>query len=595
MSNELPKDTGLFPSTAIKTAAERPNAALKALMNRLDDQKREIEALTAALSKSRTRDSIYAAYFSISSSVSYKAPPEREGAIAHDVWENGGSGGITHKKSHSHWRESKVFGERFQAWGARCASMLSRHPRFDRGRDDLVIGEYGCGGGAVLLAMAPYAAELVAFDIAQSNLDETERALKEIGKPLIKVLVPENFSEIRVIPESLDVFLSFNVFQHLPSKAYALDVLCYAAQVMRPGAIGIIDIRFDNGNPKFAGAALDEYNSVTGHTFATSFRIDHFHELLEKCGMQVECIGALSKANGATFWFTKRGGRAEEPKMQLLEEKNESWRPDVKPADKEGIFDDKDFIIEKKNEEIKRLKGYIDLLDFYRFIVETAIPVHGYDDGHEYQVNYGSHPFNFNSPHKLLRYSFFQSTSDGFVAEFGVYKGLSLKHLASISNSPVHAFDTFTGLPIDWTPERPAGSYSTDGTMPDIPNVKYHVGLFADTIPKFLELETSPARFVHIDSDLYESCVDVLEGIKERIVVGTVIQFDDYFFSRWKTMEHRAFFEFCADYGVRYEVLGFAPGYSALSVIIRDIGKPYDGGVVNHPRTHCPKTLKADW
>lgn len=281
-------------------------ASLAALADRMDELRRAAGEAAAAVADTARRDLIYAAYHRISSTVEPKAAAAVEGATAKQVWEGGGDGGFEHKKSHSHWRESRVFADRFAKWGQRCLAQAKRHPRFDARRADLVIAEYGPGGGAVLSAFAPHAARCIGFDIAESNLAETARVLAETGRPFTGVLVPENFAEIEKIEGEIDLFLSFNVFQHLPSKAYLRDVVAYMARAMKPGAPGVVDIRFDNGDPKFAGAALEAYGTVTGHTFATSIRIDHFNTMLEKAGFVVEFLGALSTANGATFWITRR-------------------------------------------------------------------------------------------------------------------------------------------------------------------------------------------------------------------------------------------------------------------------------------------------
>ena len=58
------------------------------------------------------------------------------------------------------------------------------------------------------------------------------------------------------------------------------------------------------------------------------------------------------------------------------------------------------------------------------------------------------------------------------------------------------------------------------------------VGFFEYTIPKFLNVENQNCAFVHIDSDLYSSAKTVLTLLKNRIVTGTIIAFDD--FHNWK-------------------------------------------------------------
>ena len=57
----------------------------------------------------------------------------------------------------------------------------------------------------------------------------------------------------------------------------------------------------------------------------------------------------------------------------------------------------------------------------------------------------------------------------GIVAEFGVGSGRSLRMTQELLplDTPIHGFDTFTGLPQAWGNE-PAGSYSTGGVVPNM-------------------------------------------------------------------------------------------------------------------------------
>lgn len=147
---------------------------------------------------------------------------------------------------------------------------------------------------------------------------------------------------------------------------------------------------------------------------------------------------------------------------------------------------------------------------------------------------------------------------DGLVLEFGVRFGTSIRQIAARVKERVHGFDTFRGLPEAWH-ALPGGSYSTHGELPEVPrNVHLHVGLFADTLPRFLEQHPGPVRFMNVDCDLYSSTKTVLELLAERIVPGTVMLFDEYLFNRhWREDEFRAFQEAVAKFGWRYDYLAF--------------------------------------
>lgn len=147
---------------------------------------------------------------------------------------------------------------------------------------------------------------------------------------------------------------------------------------------------------------------------------------------------------------------------------------------------------------------------------------------------------------------------DGLVLEFGVYFGRSLGLLAA-RNREVHGFDSFEGLPEAWNEAEGAGAYSTRGARPRIPNAVLHPGWFEDTLPAFLERHEGPVRLLHVDCDLYSSTRTVLQGLRHRIVPGTVIVFDDLLgYPGFEAHELRALEEFVAEGGRTYDVVAAA-------------------------------------
>jgi Macrocin-O-methyltransferase (TylF) len=181
---------------------------------------------------------------------------------------------------------------------------------------------------------------------------------------------------------------------------------------------------------------------------------------------------------------------------------------------------------------------------------------------------------NYGGQLPLLEAALAQCSVEGLVLEFGVYRGGTLSAMARGDPRVAHGFDSFAGLPEDWTHFQKKGRFSLEGGIPQFaePNVELHVGLFADTLPGFLASHPGPARFVHIDSDLYSSAVTVLEGLQQRIVAGTVILFDEYInYPGWEQDEFRAFQEFVARHRVAYEYIGFASSHYSVAVKITEI------------------------
>jgi tetratricopeptide (TPR) repeat protein len=173
-------------------------------------------------------------------------------------------------------------------------------------------------------------------------------------------------------------------------------------------------------------------------------------------------------------------------------------------------------------------------------------------------LNPSTHYFTYDMLQLALENSFVQG---GLILEFGVYHGKTIRMIASyFPKEKVHGFDTFSGIPEDWH-YTPSGSYSTHGSLPVAPDtVQYHVGLFSETLPGFLESHPGlPICFMNIDCDLYSSTRDVLDSVFDRVVPGTVIIFDEYVINpHWKEDEYRAFQEAAEKYGWKYEYIGIS-------------------------------------
>ena len=171
----------------------------------------------------------------------------------------------------------------------------------------------------------------------------------------------------------------------------------------------------------------------------------------------------------------------------------------------------------------------------------------------------------------LLSFALKQCAIDGLVLEFGVYQGKSLRLIADQIVQDVFGFDSFEGLPEDWTHLQRKGRFSLEGKIPKFEqsNVVLVRGWFEDTLPVFLETHPGPVRFLHVDADLYSSAVTVLSALRPRIVPGTVIVFDEYFnYPGWERHEHKAFQEFIHDTHLGFEYLGFASSQCAVAVKI---------------------------
>jgi predicted O-methyltransferase YrrM len=160
----------------------------------------------------------------------------------------------------------------------------------------------------------------------------------------------------------------------------------------------------------------------------------------------------------------------------------------------------------------------------------------------------------------------------GAVLEFGVASGGSITALANASPGlTVHGFDSFEGLPEDWTGHGESkGAFSQKGILPKVPaNVRLHKGWFKDTVGGWRDENPEMIGFMHVDCDLYSSTRDVLWSLRDRLQVGTVIVFDEYFnYPNWRQHEARALKEFVAEFGVRYRYIAFTAMDGSVAIEI---------------------------
>jgi hypothetical protein len=172
---------------------------------------------------------------------------------------------------------------------------------------------------------------------------------------------------------------------------------------------------------------------------------------------------------------------------------------------------------------------------------------------------------------ELLAFALGACSIPGLMLEFGVFRGESLRFLAKHAGQDVHGFDSFEGLPEDWTYFQKQGRFSLDGGVPEFTesNICVYKGWFQNTLPEFLAKFAGPARLVHIDCDIYSSTRTVFDLIAPRLVKGSVIVFDEYLgYPSWQQHEYRAFQEYVAANQVRYRYLGFASSHTSVAVVI---------------------------
>ena len=142
--------------------------------------------------------------------------------------------------------------------------------------------------------------------------------------------------------------------------------------------------------------------------------------------------------------------------------------------------------------------------------------------------------------------------------EFGVHTGVSMRYWSPLLQSPgsrLHGFDSFEGLPHDWSLEgHGRGYFSTDGVVPaiDDPRVSFYPGWFEDTLPEYVWPEHD-VLVVMMDADLYSSTTTALAFVKDMLQPGSYLYFDQF---HHRCDELRAFAELVEEHELRFRLVG---------------------------------------
>lgn len=159
---------------------------------------------------------------------------------------------------------------------------------------------------------------------------------------------------------------------------------------------------------------------------------------------------------------------------------------------------------------------------------------------------------------------------DGMVLEFGVATGRTLNHFARcLPRKVVYGFDGFEGLPEDWTSRMQKGFFARSKLPKVRDNCKLIVGWFNETLPGFVKyvIGKRPVALLHVDCDLYSSTVTVLENLKDNIIPGTVIVFDEYInYPGWQLDEFKAWQEFVKRYNIKYQYIGRVSKHQKVAI-----------------------------
>jgi hypothetical protein len=159
--------------------------------------------------------------------------------------------------------------------------------------------------------------------------------------------------------------------------------------------------------------------------------------------------------------------------------------------------------------------------------------------------------------------------------EFGVADGSSFRqwlHLNKNPNSRFYGFDTFTGLPENYSNplyNLKKGEFSQNGKIPKINDKrhKFFKGLIQKSLPTFLK-KFKPRNYliVNVDVDLYTSTLFILSMLERVLIKKNIFIFDEF---ATGIHEFRAFIDYKESFKKSYKLIASSNDYSRVSLKIR--------------------------
>jgi ArsR family transcriptional regulator len=147
-----------------------------------------------------------------------------------------------------------------------------------------VIGDLGCGTGAVIAALAPHVARVIGVDASDEMLTSARLRLADVANADLR---PGSLEALPIDDGTLDAAVMMLVLHHLPAPVAALTE---ARRVIRPGGrLLVIDM---------AAHDREEYRQQMGHVWL-GFTDEQMRRLLEQAGFSAATVLPLVPAASA--------------------------------------------------------------------------------------------------------------------------------------------------------------------------------------------------------------------------------------------------------------------------------------------------------
>ena len=222
--------------------------------------------------------------------------PDRLAADAQDYWT--GEPGEALPEHNFHIRGSGLF-EDDAVWlavGQQHFDLFNAFAKMtDFPRPVKRVLEWGCGGGANAVHFAREAEEFIGVDVSQPALDECGKqfkreALSNLTPALIDV---RDYSDvIRRFAGTVDLFLCTYVFEVLPSQQHGVQLLEAARELLRPGGMALIQIKYSTGEVRTRSR---QWNYAADFANMTTYRVDEFWQITQRTGLTPRAVTLVPK------------------------------------------------------------------------------------------------------------------------------------------------------------------------------------------------------------------------------------------------------------------------------------------------------------
>jgi SAM-dependent methyltransferase len=215
----------------------------------------------------------------------------------------------------SHWRGGGIFANE-----SKWVELGKEHIRFFETCTRLAdvrqpmerVVEWGCGGGMNAIHFAPLTGQFCGIDISPASLEECAKQMKLAGLSnflpvLIEAANPE--AALARVPGPCDLFLCTFVFEVLPSPEYGYRLLKIANQLVAPGGIAIVQIKYTDSWQ----TSSRMWNYKKNLAWHATYRIAEFWQKTEECGFTPKMVSLVPRQtlindrNYAYFLLQKPG------------------------------------------------------------------------------------------------------------------------------------------------------------------------------------------------------------------------------------------------------------------------------------------------